>query len=121
MSKKLIAKVGTYQKNGETKNEYDEVGVQLENDNGQYILLDPSINLAGTLLKQNILAAAEGKPQRTMVMTSVFDSDQNQQQNNQQNQQPQQNYQQQTQQNQNYNQQQGHNPTYQNQPNPNNF
>ena len=80
MSKKLIAKVGTYQKNGETKNEYDELGVMLENDNGPYILLDPSINLAGVLIKQNILAATEGKPARSNVMISVFDSDQQQQQ-----------------------------------------
>ena len=86
MSKKLIAKVGTYQKNGETKNEYDELGVMLENDNGPYILLDPAINLAGVLIKQNILATTEGKPARSNVMISVFDSDQQQQQPQQQNQ-----------------------------------
>jgi len=96
MSKKLIAKVGTYQKNGETKNEYDELGVMLENDNGPYILLDPSINLAGVLLKQNIHAATEGKQARSNVMISIFDSEQNQQQSNQvQQQNQQQNYQQQ--------------------------
>ena len=83
MSKKLIAKVGTYQKNGETKNEYDELGVMLENDNGPYILLDPAINLAGVLIKQNILAMEEGKQARSNVMISVFDSEQNQQQSNQ--------------------------------------
>jgi len=94
MSKKLIAKVGTYQKNGETKNEYDELGVMLENDNGPYILLDPSINLAGVLIKQNIMAFAEGKQARSNVMISVFDSEQNQQQNNQQNNQQQPNQQQ---------------------------
>ncbi len=90
MSKKLIAKVGTYQKNGETKNEYDELGVMLENDNGPYILLDPAINLAGVLIKQNIMAFAEGKQARSNVMISVFDSEQNQQQNNNQNMQQQQ-------------------------------
>ena len=94
MSKKLIAKVGTYQKNGETKNEYDELGVMLENDNGPYILLDPSINLAGVLIKQNILAATEGKQARSNVMISVFDSEQQQQQNNNQNMQQQSNQQQ---------------------------
>ena len=108
MSKKLIAKVGTYQKNGETKNEYDELGVMLENDNGPYILLDPSINLAGVLIKQNIQAAAEGKPARSNVMVSVFDSEQNQQQNNQgysnQPQQHSQGYQQQQQNNNGYQQ-----------------
>ena len=101
MSKKLIAKVGTYQKNGETKNEYDELGVMLENDNGPYILLDPSINLAGVLIKQNIQAFAEGKQARSNVMVSVFDSEQQSQSSNgqanqynqQQPQQPQQNYQ----------------------------
>ena len=106
MSKKLIAKVGTYQKNGETKNEYDELGVMLENDKGPYILLDPSINLAGVLIKQNIMAFAEGKQARSNVMISVFDSEQNQQQNNQQNNQQQ------------PNQQQQNNNGYQNQQNP---
>ncbi len=116
MSKKLIAKVGTYQKNGETKNEYDELGVMLDNDNGPYLLLDPSINLAGVLMKQNIMARLEGKQERTNVMISVFDSDQqNQQQNNNQqqnqgqqyNQQNQQGYNQQSQQSNNYQQSRG--------------
>ena len=116
MSKKLIAKVGTYQKNGETKNEYDELGVMLENDSGPYILLDPSINLAGVLIKQNIMAQQEGKEARKNVMISVFDSDQqNQQQNNNQQQgQQNQGYQQQPQQNQqpNQNYQQQNNQGY---------
>ena len=110
MSKKLIAKVGTYQKNGETKNEYDELGVMLENDNGPYILLDPSINLACVLIKQNIQAAVEGKQARSNVMISVFDSEQNQQQNNNQNMQQQQPNQQQQQNNNGYQNQQ--NPAY---------
>jgi hypothetical protein len=109
MSKKLIAKVGTYQKNGETKNEYDELGVMLENDKGPYILLDPSINLAGVLIKQNITAVSEGKQARSNVMISVFDSENNQQQSNQQNQ----GYNQQPQQ-----QPQQQNNGYQNQQNP---
>lgn len=105
MTKKILAKVGTYQNaQNETKNDYVKIGVVMSNENGEYLLLDPTVSLSGVLQKQNALAAKENKPQRDMVMGGIFDEQQNQsappqQQGyqNQQNptyQQPQQGYQQ---------------------------
>ena len=90
MAKRIVAKTGTYQKDGQEKGEYTKLGVILTNDNGEYMLMDPCINLAGVLLKQNALAAKTGGQQRDMVMVSIFDDDNNQQQNNNQGQQQQQ-------------------------------
>ena len=73
MAKRIVAKVGTYQKDGQTKGEYVKLGVSLTSQNGEYHLMDPSVNLAGVLIKQNLMAKAEGKPERDMVMVSVFD------------------------------------------------
>ena len=85
MAKRIVAKTGEYQKDGQTKGEYTKLGVILNNDNGEYILMDPCVNLAGVLLKQNALAAKTGGQQRDMVMISIFEDDnQNQGQNNQQ-------------------------------------
>lgn len=90
--KRLAAKTGTYVKDGQEKGEYIKLGVLMDgNDGGQYMILDPTVNLAGVLLKQNALAAKQGKEQRDSVMVSVFDDSQQQQQPMQQ---PQQQYQQ---------------------------
>ena len=109
MSKRrLVAKTGEYQKDGATKGEYTNVGVELQNDNGAYLLLDPSVCLAGVLAKQNVLAMNQGKPVRDSVMVSIFEDQPAQQGSPQQGQQPQQGYQQ-PQQNQGYQQpQQGY-------------
>ncbi len=73
MNKRIVARVGSYTNSaGEEKKEYQNLGVILTNDNGEYGLLDPCINLAGVLLKQNILAAKEGKPQRDKVAFSIY-------------------------------------------------
>ena len=86
MTKRIVAKTGEYQKEGQTKGEYTKLGVILNNDNGEYILLDPSVSLAGVLIKQNSLAAKNNGQQRDMVMSSIFEDDnQNQNQNNNQN------------------------------------
>ena len=82
MSKRIVAKTDEYQKDGQTKGEYTKLGVMLDNNNGEYMLLDPSVSLAGVLVKQNALAAQTGGQQRDMVMISIF-SDDNQQQSNQ--------------------------------------
>jgi len=88
MSKRLSAKTGEYMKDGETKGEYTQIGVILKNDNGEYLLLDPTINLAGVLAKQNILALNQGKPQRDNVMCGIYEEQNNSvPQNNQQQQQ----------------------------------
>lgn len=70
--KKIVAKVGTYEKNGETKNRYVNLGVIRENQNGEYVLLDSGVNLAGILIKQLQMA-----PEKTggSVMCSVFSDD----------------------------------------------
>lgn len=75
MTKKLTAKIGTYQKDGQTKGRYVNLGVILSNDKGEYILLDPSVSLSGVLAMQNAMA---DRP-RDKVMVSIFDDDNRQQ------------------------------------------
>ena len=98
MSKDIVAKTGEYtNREGEKKSEWTKVGVLMSNDNGEYILLDPTINLSGVLQKQNMLAdmlaveqkKAGNEKARTgkAVMCFVFDRDQNQQGGQQQSQQ----------------------------------
>ena len=109
MAKRLVVKTGEYtNQQGETKGEYTKVGVMLENNNGEFVLLDPSVNLAGVLIKQNALAAQKGQQPRDSVMVSIF-ADENQ------NATPQQGYNQQQPQG-----QQGYGTNAQ-QPNPNGF
>lgn len=85
--KNIVAKTGEYQnQQGETKAEWTKVGVVLSNQNGEYILLDPAVNLAGVLSKQNMLAVEQRKAgnekARTgkAVMCSIFDQSDNRQQ-----------------------------------------
>lgn len=74
MAKRLVVKTGEYtNQQGETKGEYTKVGVILNNQNGDFILMDPTVNLAGVLLKQNALAAKQGKQPSDSVMVSVFE------------------------------------------------
>lgn len=103
MAKRLVAKVGEYQKDGQTKGEYVKIGVILENQNGEYMLIDPAVSLSGVLAKQNVMAANSGHPMRDNVMASIF-TDQNQHGVYQQNNQQQNNRQQHNQQQGNYNQ-----------------
>ncbi len=71
MTKRIVVKTGEYEKDGKKKGEYTEIGVILSNSNGEYILLDPSVNLAGVLLKQRINL---NKTKGSMVMASIFDN-----------------------------------------------
>lgn len=74
MAKRLVVKTGEYtNQQGETKGEYTKIGVILNNQNGDFILMDPSINLAGVLIKQNALSAKHGKQPSDSVMVSVFE------------------------------------------------
>jgi len=85
MAKRIVAKTGEYtNQQNEQKGEYTKLGVMLNNNNGDYMLLDPSVNLAGVLIKQNALAAKKGGEQRDMVMISIFEDDNQNQNNNQQ-------------------------------------
>lgn len=85
MAKRIVAKTGEYPKDGQAKGEYTKLGVMLNNNNGDYMLLDPSVNLAGVLIKQNALAAKKGGEQRDMVMISIFEDDNQNQGANQNN------------------------------------
>ena len=88
MAKRIVAKTGSYQdkQTNETKGEYTKLGVLLNNDNGDYMLLDPCVSLGGVLIKQNALAAKTGGQQRDMVMISIFDDDNQKPANNNQHQ-----------------------------------
>jgi len=76
MAKRIVVKVGSYTNaQGETKGEYVKVGVILQNDNGEFILLDPAINHAGLLLKQQINGIA--KNGSDSVIASIFTDENN--------------------------------------------
>jgi hypothetical protein len=99
MTKRLSAVIGEYTKDGQQKAEWQNVGVLITGKNGkEYALLDPTINLAGVLLKQNVLAQKKGEQPSDMVMSSVFEEQQNNNQGQQQQQQQQGNFNQQGQQ-----------------------
>lgn len=86
MTKRLVAITGEYvsKQDNQQKAEYTEIGVIITGKNGKdYALLDPAINLAGVLMKQNALAAKRNEPPSDRVMLSVFEQD-NQQQGQQQ-------------------------------------
>jgi hypothetical protein len=79
--KRIVARIGSYEKDGQTKGEYVDVGVILKNKNdGEYVLLNPTVDLTGVLVKQGMLAQENGKKARGSVLASVFDGDR--QQNN---------------------------------------
>ena len=108
MTKRLSAVVGEYTKDGAQKAEWANIGVIGMGKNGkEYVLLDPTVSLAGILVKQNVLAQKRGEQPSDMVMTSVFEENSQQQNNNQGGYQQQQPQQQGYQQN---NQQQGYAP-----------
>ena len=92
MAKRICAVTGEYtNQQGETKAEFTNIGVIGMSQAGkEYVILDPSISIAGVMAKQNALAAIRGEQSRNNVMCSVFD-DSNQGGRTQQ---PQQGYQQ---------------------------
>lgn len=97
MSKRLTAKIGEYEKDGQTKGRYVNVGVIMQsNDGGEYVLLDPTVSLSGIMAQQNTLAMQKGEQLRDRIMVSVFEDQQQAPQNAQQ-----------------YNQQQGYQPQQQ--------
>lgn len=87
MSRRLSAKIGEYQdkQSGETKGEYVQIGVILNNNNGDYVLLDPTVSLSGVLAKQNALEFKKGGVMRDNIMCGIYE-DQPKQNNTQQNQ-----------------------------------
>lgn len=85
MARRLSAKVGEYQdkQTNETKGEYVQIGVILNNNNGDYVLLDPSVSLSGVLAKQNALEFKKGGVVRDNIMCGIYE-DQNNNNNQQQ-------------------------------------
>ena len=75
MAKRISAKIGEYEKDGQTKGQYVDVGVILSNSNGEYIMLNPTVDLAGVMMKQRILAQKTGKKAGDNVLCSIFDRD----------------------------------------------
>jgi len=84
MTKRLSAVVGEYtdKQTQQQKADWANVGIIGVSQKGkEYMLLDPTVNLAGVLLKQNILAANKGEKLSDMVMISIIeDTNQNQSQ-----------------------------------------
>ena len=75
MVKRLAAKVGSYEKDGQTKGRYVQLGVILSSDNGEYILLDPSVSLAGVYTQQMVHARKTGGKSGEKVLVSIFTDD----------------------------------------------
>jgi single-stranded DNA-binding protein len=86
MAKRLAVKVGEFtNQQGETKGEYIRLGALMAgNEGGEYLLLDPTVNLAGALTKQNMMNHKNGKQVRDSLMVSVFDDSNGKQQGGQQ-------------------------------------
>lgn len=60
----ITVKVGTYEKDGETKNRYKKVGMVMEkDDNSRFIMIDPTFNFAAIQREQN----------RDMVICSLME------------------------------------------------
>lgn len=68
--KHLKARVGEYVKDGSTKGRYVTIGVLMDGENGQYILMDPAFNPAGAYVLQRVM-----NPQKAgdRLMVSVFE------------------------------------------------
>ena len=85
MAKRLVIKTGEYTNGqGEVKGEYTRLGVMMDGDNGPYLLLDPCVNLAGCLTKQNMMSHGKGGKVRSSLMVSVFEEEGQQQRPQQQ-------------------------------------
>jgi len=85
MAKKLSIANGKYMKDGQEKTRWVSVGVILQKDGKEFVLLDPTINLAGF----------QREAGKDMLMVNIFDDSQQQQQGGYQQPQQQPQYQQQ--------------------------
>lgn len=76
MAKQIKARVGEYtdRNTGEVKGIWADIGVILSNDNGEYIMLNPTVDLAGVLMKQRFLAQKTKGKTGDNVMCSIFDN-----------------------------------------------
>jgi hypothetical protein len=58
----LAVKTGSYEKNGETKNKYENIGAIMEGENGKFIFIKRTFNPAGV----------EVQPGRSDIIVSMF-------------------------------------------------
>lgn len=75
MAKDIVVKVGSYEKGGEQKGEWTKIGTILENDNGEFVILEPTVDLAGCMMLQRLEAAKQGKKPGDKLIASIFDRD----------------------------------------------
>lgn len=75
--KRIVAKTGTYTKQGEEKSEWTKIGVIMSNQNGEFVILDPTVNLAGIAYKQRVNGIA--KEGSDSVIASIFTDEPKQQ------------------------------------------
>jgi hypothetical protein len=70
----VAVKTGSYTaQDGSNKGRYTNMGVMMQGDNGDFLLLDPAFSLAGALALQNVEAAKTGKAPSDRVMVSLFE------------------------------------------------
>ena len=80
MAKSLTIKIGTYTNNeGQEKGNYVRLGTLMQGqDGGEYLIIDPTVSLAGCLARQNMMNHKARKPTRDSLMVSIFDNNQQQ-------------------------------------------
>ena len=78
MTKRITAKIEEYEKNGEIKGKYVDIGVILNGQHGEFVMLNPTVDLSGVLMKQRLLAQKNNGKPGDNVMCSIFDNDQQQ-------------------------------------------
>ena len=61
----LAVKIGTYEKDGQPKGRYVNIGAVMDGDNGQYLLIDRHFNPAGVPNPDN----------KNSILVSVFYTD----------------------------------------------
>ena len=73
--KKLSVRIGEYQgQDGQMKGRYQNIGVLMQKDDGkEYVLLDPSVSIAGLMALQQADAMKKGEPLRDRVLAGVFE------------------------------------------------
>jgi len=75
MNKDLVVKVGTYKDRGtgQDKGEFVRIGTLLDGENGEYILMDIGVDLAGLYIKQSKMNKEAGKATKgSSLMVGVY-------------------------------------------------
>lgn len=69
----IVVATGSYtDSTGQEKKRWTNLGAMMENENGPYLLLDPTVSLPGLLMKQRLLNQKEGKTPGESILASVF-------------------------------------------------